>query len=455
MNQPLSLRSTPIRTDSKADGTGFRLLIVLTVALLALGTAMWVDDSESLAICACVGGLVVLIAFKLDYLHPAVAYVTPWLTILLFSTIPISEYARSLDPATCRFLLTTIFVWLAATIAAPVMGSDRKAQAVLGVADPPPKRLSVGIFAGFTVLYLFATFNVAYAGYIPIVALFRTGDSGYASFGIPSVYGAFLAYSNAMACLALYGYLRERRRSYLLLFWSVFLMHVALVSRQNLVTLLVEGFVLRCLVVGRVSRVSIVAFIALGLAGFSALGELRTGNIANIVRVTPGFAWLPNGLLWLYAYSYFNVLNLDNTFNLSGAPFYDGSMWQNLLPSVLRPDIDHGTYLEVEALNVSSYIYPIYLDVGAAGVLVWTAAWGWITSYFYRRALRRARFVDVATYACLFGCAVLSFFTDFWFYLPVIFQVVFFRIFHLALFRTPRAGAAGAADGLLSPAGGS
>jgi hypothetical protein len=33
---------------------------------------------------------------------------------------------------------------------------------------------------------------------------------------------------------------------------------------------------------------------------------------------------------------------------------------------------------------------------------------------------------------------LLSFFVDFWFYLPVIFQVAFFRVFHLSFFRDTR-----------------
>ena len=187
--------------------------------------------------------------------------------------------------------------------------------------------------------------------------------------------------------------------------------------------------------VKRVSRLAIVAFVILGLSGFALLGDLRSGDIADTIRVNPGFEWLPSPFLWLYAYSYFNVLNLENMITQSGAPFLDGSMWQNLLPSVLRPTVDHGVFVEIEALNVSSYIYPIYLDVGALGVALVTAFWGWTTARIYRRAVHQQRFVDAATYACLYGCALLSFFVNFWFYLPVIFQIVFFRIFHALLFR--------------------
>ena len=88
------------------------------------------------------------------------------------------------------------------------------------------------------------------------------------------------------------------------------------------------------------------------------------------------FDWLPAPFVWLYAYSYFNALNLENMFTFSGAPLFDGSRWQNLLPSFLRPTAEASVYVEIDALNVSSFVYPIYIDVGPIGTLIWTAVWG-------------------------------------------------------------------------------
>jgi oligosaccharide repeat unit polymerase len=435
-DQPLDAPAR--RATAITETAAFRLLLILAAGLVVLGGVVWSSSGEGLTLLGCTVGLVVLLIYKFDYLHPAVAFLAPWLTILFFSTIPISEYARSLDVATCRFVLTTIFVWMTATVAAPVMSSRQAAP----VAAPrpkdleySPKTLRTGIVVGFSLLYLFAVFNVAAAGYIPLVSLLTTGDSRYFDFGIPSVYGAFLAYANAVGCLALYAFLRERQRTYLWLVLSVLAIHILFVTRLSAVTLLVEAFVIRSLMVGRVTRLSIIAFMAVGLIGFAALGELRSGDIGMTIRVTPSFNWMPSSLLWLYAYSYFNVLNLDNMLTFSGAPYYDGSMWGTLLPSVLRPDVDHGVFVEIEALNVSSYIFPTYMDTGAVGVIIWTAFWGLITAHVYRRALRAERFVDVATYACLFYCALLSFFANMWASLPLIFQIIFFWIFHQLLFR--------------------
>lgn len=421
------------------ETSAFRVsLLIACAAVLAL-TGVWWHDSRPLTFVGCSLGLLLLAAaYRFDYLHPSVPYLVPWLTVLVFSVAGISEYSRNLQLWTSSFLFGAILAWLLATASSPVF-PERTAKSAQPHEDSVDEQLSLrslrGVVVGFGVLYLLAAFNVAHAGYVPLISLLTTGNSRYFTFGIPSVYGAFLAYANAMACLAFYVYLRTGIRLCLVLVISVLAIHVLFVTRQNVVTLLVEIFVIRSVAHKRFSRTVIIAAVAIGLVAFSALGNLRSGSIRNALGVTAAYAWLPNSVLWVYAYSYFNVLNLENMMTLSSAPYYDGSMWDSLLPSVLRPDIDYGSFQQIAVAGVSSYIYPIYLDVGPIGVVVATAILGLVTTSAYRRALRAKRFLEVGTYACLYSCALLSFFVDFWLYLPVIFQLFFFWAFHRLLLR--------------------
>jgi oligosaccharide repeat unit polymerase len=409
-----------------------RLVIIGLLATIALTLASVSDESRALAALAVAGGwLLVIVVYRLDYLHPAVAYSVPWLTVVAFSVIPISQYARVLDVETYRLLIAAIFVWQLATVMSPVAPKLGAPQSAL-----PELRKGAGVLVlvAFAVLYALAALNVAVSGYVPLVSAFLAGDSRYLDFGIPSIYGAFLALANALACVAFYIYLSKGSRRYLLLFLSVPVIHLFFVSRQNLVTVLFEAFVIACMLRGRVSRVRVVLLTLAALVLFSILGEFRSGNIKEIVRVTPEYESAPSSLVWLYSYSYFNVLNLENTITRSDAPYFDGTMWQRLLPSVLRPETQHAADLELPAMNVLSYIYPVYLDVGAAGVLIVTACLGFLTSLIHRRAIQTVRFAPVASFACLLFCAAMSFFIDFWFYLPVIFQLFFFWIFEFLFF---------------------
>lgn len=416
-----------------------RLLFTLLVAIVVWLAALF-DVSVSLfVVIACTAcTLVCARLYRLDYLHPSVVYVFPWLMILVFSIIPISMHARPIEQITYEVLLGNLFAWLLGCVGAgpgPLRGPPGRVRAE-GADSRSDLRSNFDstMTAAFVFLYAFAALNVLLAGYVPLLSLVTSGDSRYADFGVPSLYGAFLAYANALGCVAFYLYLRSDRRKYLLFFLSILAMHLAFVTRQNLITLLIEAFVLRSFMVKRFSRLTMIWSITLFLVAFSAIGTLRSGDIKEVIGVQPQFKWVPTSLIWVYAYSYFNALNIDNTIAISGAPYFDGYMWQTLLPTILRPDADHGPYLEISSMNVSSYVFPVYIDIGK-GVVPWTFLLGLVTTIVYKRAITLGRFIDVATYACLFFCALLSFFVDFWLYLPVIFQVFFFWMFHLTLFK--------------------
>jgi oligosaccharide repeat unit polymerase len=412
--------------------TALGALIVLVTGRLAPNSAIFILISCSVSVFLCVH------LYKFEYLNPAIAYVFPWLLILIFSIIPISSHARPIDGATYALLLANIFAWMFGCVAAPTVSAGSRSQPTFWnqLESLAEFRGNFGptVAVGFIILYVFAIVNVLLAGYVPLLSLISTGDSRYWEFGIPSVYGAFLAYANALACLAFYIHLRTGRRVYLVLFLSVLAMHLAFVTRQNIATLLMEAFVIRSLTVKPFSRFTMLWSTALALVAFSALGTIRSGDIKAIIDVQPEFDWIPTSLIWVYAYSYFNALNIDNTIASAGAPFFDGYMWQTLLPTILRPDADHGTFLELSSMNVSSYVFPVYIDIGK-GVVLWTLFLGFLTAYVYQRAVTFRRFIDISTYGCLLFCALLSFFTDFWLYLPVIFQLFFFWAFQLLLFK--------------------
>ncbi|MDP8984383.1 MAG: oligosaccharide repeat unit polymerase [Pseudomonadota bacterium] len=418
--------------------TLIRLLYTGLGAVAVLAAAISEVNSTGLIIVACSVCLLICAAFyKFDYLHPVLAYLLPWLMILVFSIVPISAHARPMEPATYNVLLITMFAWMAGCVISPAAPAARGSLSsnIRGLPLLSEFRASFGLTVGiaFVVLYVFAAINILLAGYIPLLSLITTGNSRYDEFGVPSVYGAFLAYANALGCIAFYIYLRSGRRTYLSLFVSVLLMHLAFVTRQNIATLLIEAFVIRSISVKRFSRFTMIWSIAISLLAFAALGALRSGDIKQIIAVEPQFDWIPSSLIWVYAYSYFNALNIDNMIATSGAPFFDGYMWQSLIPTAFRPDLDHGTYLEIANMTVSSYILPVYIDIGK-GVALWTMAVGYVTTFAYQRAFQRSRFVDLATYGCLYFCALFSFFSNCWLYLPVIFQLVFFWIFHVLLF---------------------
>jgi oligosaccharide repeat unit polymerase len=119
---------------------------------------------------------------------------------------------------------------------------------------------------------------------------------------------------------------------------------------------------------------------------------------------------------------------VDNLITFSHAPYFNGSSLANLIPSFLRPNYAMEDYLQSIYFNVSSYIYPIYADFGVVGIAGLTYLAFKVTRRARRKIYTSATLFSVGTFAVLYFCAAFSFFVNFWFYLPVIFQVVFFKL---------------------------
>jgi hypothetical protein len=145
--------------------------------------------------------------------------------------------------------------------------------------------------------------------------------------------------------------------------------------------------------------------------------------------------WIPTAGIWLYAYFYFNLLNLDNAIN-AGPPFYDFRSFSQLVPSFLRPAIEDGgaSTLEVSQFTVGSFISPIYRDVGMVGLCLLFAVFCFGLEAYRRRIKGQLSYVAITSYSVLYFCFMFSFFENFFFYLPVIFQLFFLFILRKYLF---------------------
>jgi oligosaccharide repeat unit polymerase len=367
---------------------------------------------------------IAVIVLKFDYLNPMLALLLPWIGITLFGTLEISKYARPVSEKTYSLLLA---VEISAVIAYYLSAVSEKHWR-------PSQQTWVIKSRGYRALvisYITLTiFNVVMAGYVPIIRGIQTGDTGYLDFGIHGIYGFYNAFANALGVLSIYLYLKTRRSGYLWIWSLVLIVFVIFVTRQNIVSILVESFVVYCFVRGRVRLRSLAIATAVVLVLFGVAGNLRSGDIKTIAGVTDEYKNLPDAAVWVYAYGYFNVLNLDNLVSSPQVPVYNGSSVLGLVPSEFRPKISYYDDLpEVEAFNVLSFVAPIYADVGFLGCVLFTGVVVWWSARSYREANEGRSFYAITKYAVLFFCALFSFFVNLWLYLPIIAQIIFLKGF--------------------------
>jgi oligosaccharide repeat unit polymerase len=393
------------------------------VCLSYLGAAS--DPGSSAVIIILVIAAYLVFARKLDYTDTYVVFAVPWMMIIGFSVVQISGYSKDIHKLTYEIVFAALFTGLLAcgyrkTRTGPALNWLKPHRSMIR-AKYSLAALDIGLL-GFTAL------NIAIAGYVPLLRGFLTGDTGYIDFGVHGLYGFYLAFANALAIFYILLFFRTKRKVFLLRYAMVLVIFVLLVTRQNLLSVGVETVAVYSLVRKKISWRSILVVLLIGAVSLSLLGLMRSGDIKEIANIKAQYMWIPDPIIWIYCYSYFNIANVDNLVNFSNAPFFNGSSVANLLPSFLRPDYNMGDFLQSIYFTVSSYIYPIYQDLGILGVIALTFLALKITARWQQRVYVKTSLFSVGTFAVLYFCAAFSFFVNFWFYLPVIFQIVFFKL---------------------------
>lgn len=359
----------------------------------------------------------VLIERKYLIIGSGFSFLAIWLIIVSWTLLPISNLSRELSDQTVNFLgtiFTSYFVGYLLSFHVK-QSKYREVKIICRMSDN-----KLLLIMGFLALL-----NILVSGYIPLLNIIQGLSSAYTSFGIPTIYGMFNAYCNFIGMYFYYNYLLSNKKQYLGYVFLIILIFFILVTRQNIITLILE-----CCIIRIIFRYNIKFLIKLGcvfvvlLYGFAVLGEFRSGNIYEIAEILPQYEWMPSSFVWLYSYSVFNLINLDNLILLDQDPLYNFSSFSRLLPSFLRPEMNSTVdFLEKINFNVSTYLSGIYIDLGIWG----TSFFAFIQGYFVNKYYLSMKNNDKLKFyfTILFVCNLLSFFVNMFFYLPVIGQVFF------------------------------
>lgn len=343
---------------------------------------------------------------------PVIATLLSWLFLLVIGNLELSYYSRPLQQSTNHLLISIAIVCLLFVRKRffPRMEKNFKINIL-------PLVFYLIVFCiGFIL-------NSIYSGYIPLVSLIADGDSKYLDFGVKSISG----FLNAMGCgIFVYSVMllvigdNHRCISFLSIGVVVFVFVMSF-SRQNLLTSLIEALIV-CYIFGKINIKKIIAVVVGSLMLFSIAGSYRSGDIKEIARVKDDYMWVPESFVWVYSYSYFNVLNLENIISAPDSPRFDGSSFANLLPSFIRGEKRESDFLAVSNFNVRSAAAELYYDIGYYGVVLFFVIVCYLTSRLYSK--KKHDPYSIYCISVFWFCGAFSFFVNFWFYLPVISQLV-------------------------------
>ena len=349
---------------------------------------------------------------KISIADPVVATFCSWLFLFVMGNIQISEYSRELELGTNYLLLSILMVTLLLIGRRKVPRIENKIKV---------KNAVIIIYALIFLMWFFV--NVLYSGYVPLLNLIGTGDSGYLDFGLKSISG----FLNAAGCGVLaavcfaYNINKKNKILYFVIAFLIVGVFVLTYTRQNVLTSLIQISSMLYMM-GKIKFKKIIVGGLVFLMIFSIAGSFRSGDIKDIAKIKKEYMWVPEPVIWLYSYSYFNVLNLENVTNSSGVPKLDGSSVATLIPSVFRAEKEDLDLLAVSNFNVKSAASDIYYDLGYLGVIGIFFIINYVVSLIYNR--KKHTPYSLYCISVLWFCGAFSFFVNFWFYLPVISQLL-------------------------------
>jgi oligosaccharide repeat unit polymerase len=372
---------------------------------------------------------------------PLFAFIFPWGVVLIGQLLALCKIIVPVYSSLYLIVLMNIFTLLCFVV-------------FLQTFFPEPIRLkkkNVKIhnsFKKFTyflagIYILSQLFQMAYFKGFPLLFLLKgSREVNYVNFGIHSLQG----FANAIYLVAITAlfilFLQEKKKSALFLWIILSIFPILLVTRQ----LIISGF-LQILVVALFMRPKLflrfIAFFLAVLLLFIVLGNYRTG-LKHLTDILEPHASIPKNLypfLWIYAYvvTPFNNLNavIDKITPLN-SPILELS---RLFPSFLRsylPSIDPkttGFALVHKNLTVSTFYQYSVIDFGRVWATLLMSFLQLLLVTRFRKAHKTLLAEDVIEYAVFYMMTFLSIFSNLFFFLPVVFQIVLLKLSKITLRR--------------------
>lgn len=382
--------------------------------------------------------------------NPALVFGITWMSLLLLYSLHLSLILTPLTSATVAVAVGTSLAFFASYVASRLVVGRRLVRFEQAHPERPKFFESRNLESKLKKVFIFwALLSMAEVAIFHGVPLIRRSIN-YTLFGIPSIHGFLNAIIITLSNYALYFYLRRRERKYLGFFLLCLLWPVLLLTRQMLVSMVLQALFIYFMVRGiRWRRILFVTILALALIIlFGILGDVRSGGgFRKLAEPSSSYpSWLPSGFLWVYVYA---TASLNNTnFNISQYPdlrFGPVQFVANFLPSILKRVINVGGYdihyqLAVPAFNVGTGIESFLLAWGYWGTLFFLFLVGFLFSLIYYRARFDPNVKWKMIVVVLIHNVVLSIFASFMTSLVFLFQCFlhYYLGTHFYVYRRPK-----------------
>jgi oligosaccharide repeat unit polymerase len=306
------------------------------------------------------------------------------------------------------------------------------------------KHLSHIIWRLFPIMCLIFVITVIVCGGIPILYYLTGSGPSYLEFGIPTVHGFFNSIVLFVGTLTFWALIDFSSRRWIrLVFLICLVIPIITIHRSSLLLLIAQCiFVYIALRIRYLNKRVVVLILSLAfiVLAFGIIGNLRSGDLGQRAALQPDYEWLPFWAIWFYLYLVSPLSNFAQLTTINFVHTYGAVSLSGLTPSVVRTTIfgeappimqDVGS----QTFNVASYAMPPYLDWGWPGLIIFTGFILMLAGYFYRAFLCRHSLYDLLRMSVLLQIIVMTVFSNFFFSITIIFQLILALLFRRFLIR--------------------
>ncbi len=266
----------------------------------------------------------------------------------------------------------------------------------------------------------------------PLAWILLGNGKSYKNWGIPSVTGALYG---LIICMGAYTLFKKSRVKYFYL-----LIGILVVSRQIIMSIVIEGIIVYCFENRKkfknIDKKKVILLVVAAFVFFGIYGNFRTGEKAfNMVfEAREPYRNVSSIFKWAYAYLCFAINNFNNLVSMTEGGVNGGaSMLNELLPTVLLKrfgfaDLYSPNYLVKINFTTATYLPPIYLDFGLAGIILFNFIIGFWGEQLYRKHRKNPHIKNRMKYAIYIHNIVLLLFSNFFLYLPIMIQYVYIML---------------------------
>lgn len=376
-------------------------------------------------------------------INPLSIFNAIWLVVILLYQLRLSVLQGKLDEKTIITFIICILLFSVSFIIGNLLLSKNKNTKV-----KENKIIRYNIIKKMYIFWIVVEIiETIYSKGLPIIWKITGSAKTYMNYGIPTVHGLMNAIGLCIVILSFYLYMYEKNnynkknKKLLLIIVSILGFSLCLITRQVIVTAIIEIGVIYICFQKRIPWKKIILLSLVGIIVFGIIGNFRTGYQEFLDVAVMKNEQIPKpliGFYWVYMYLTMTVANVNNAvlLGINGygitpiASVYIPTVISNLLFS--NSSIKVPNYLVTQAFNVSGFFIEFYIAYGNLGVGIISFVYGILGAYIFSKIKRDESEKNILYYAIYLQIIVLSFFYNHLLYLPSGFQlVIIFIIFKL------------------------